>query len=174
MRVPAALLALAALLGALPAAAIDVFFRSPAVGKPALGEVEISVEVVSGTPVEGVVFRVDGEIVARLAEPWTPERQAEVTRIPAGTLREMVAAYREADGAALYCSTGVNMGAHGGTPQASKSYFGEPVCETIFAGDINGDGHLDVYNSRNTITKLLRALPCKFAMKITTIGKDEI
>ena len=51
--------------------------------------------------------------VARLAEPWTPERQAEVTRIPPETLRRMVAAYREADGAALYCSTGVNMGAHG-------------------------------------------------------------
>jgi hypothetical protein len=40
--------------------------------------------------------------------------------------------------------------------------------------DINGDGHLDVYNSRNTIDKLLRALPRKFAIKITTIGKDEV
>jgi len=33
----------------------------------------------------------------------------------------------------------INMGAYGGTEQASKSYFGEPVCETIVAGDINGD-----------------------------------
>ncbi|MCX5636851.1 MAG: hypothetical protein NTX52_04040 [Planctomycetota bacterium] len=33
----------------------------------------------------------------------------------------------------------INMGAYGGTIEASKSYFGEPVCETIFAGDINGD-----------------------------------
>jgi len=33
----------------------------------------------------------------------------------------------------------INMGAYGGTPEASKSYFGEPVCETIIAGDINGD-----------------------------------
>ena len=33
----------------------------------------------------------------------------------------------------------VNMGAYGSTPEASKSYFGEPVCETIVAGDINGD-----------------------------------
>jgi len=31
------------------------------------------------------------------------------------------------------------MGAYGGTAEASKSYFGEPVCETIVAGDINGD-----------------------------------
>jgi len=51
--------------------------------------------------------------IVRLAQPWTPERQEEVTRIPAAKLREMVAAYREADGAALYCSTGVNMGRHG-------------------------------------------------------------
>jgi len=33
----------------------------------------------------------------------------------------------------------VNMGAYGGTAEASKSYFGEPPCETIVAGDINGD-----------------------------------
>jgi len=33
----------------------------------------------------------------------------------------------------------INMGAYGGTAEASKSYFGEPVCETIMAGDINGD-----------------------------------
>ena len=33
----------------------------------------------------------------------------------------------------------INMGAYGGTAEASKSYFGEPICETIIAGDINGD-----------------------------------
>jgi predicted outer membrane repeat protein len=33
----------------------------------------------------------------------------------------------------------VNMGAYGGTEEASKSYFGTPLCETIVAGDINGD-----------------------------------
>jgi len=37
----------------------------------------------------------------------------------------------------------VNMGAYGGTAKASKSYFGEPVCETIVAGDINGDCKVD-------------------------------
>ena len=37
----------------------------------------------------------------------------------------------------------VNMGAYGGTPEASKTYFGEPVCETIVAGDINGDGQVN-------------------------------
>ncbi len=33
----------------------------------------------------------------------------------------------------------VNMGAYGGTEQASKSYFGIVPCEIIVAGDINGD-----------------------------------
>ena len=37
----------------------------------------------------------------------------------------------------------INMGAYGGTIEASKSYFGEPVCETIIAGDINGDCVVD-------------------------------
>ncbi len=51
--------------------------------------------------------------LCRVAEAWPPERTAEVTRIPADTLRELVRAYREANGAALYCSTGVNMGTNG-------------------------------------------------------------
>jgi len=37
----------------------------------------------------------------------------------------------------------INMGAYGGTTEASKSYFGEPICETIIAGDINGDCKVD-------------------------------
>jgi formate dehydrogenase len=53
-----------------------------------------------------------GEIEA-LARPWTPERTEAVTRIPASALRQMVRDYREADGAALYSSTGVNMGGNG-------------------------------------------------------------
>jgi len=38
----------------------------------------------------------------------------------------------------------INMGAYGGTAQASKSYFGQPLCETVIAGDINGDCHVDI------------------------------
>ncbi len=48
-----------------------------------------------------------------IAEPWTPERCAEVTKVPAAKLRELVDAYLGADGAALYSSTGVNMGSQG-------------------------------------------------------------
>ena len=53
------------------------------------------------------------DVIERLAAPWTPERTAAATRIPPALLREMVRAYREADGAALYSSTGVNMGGDG-------------------------------------------------------------
>jgi len=49
----------------------------------------------------------------RVAEPWTPERAAEVTLVPPGVLRSMVTAYRSARGAAIYSSTGVNMGSNG-------------------------------------------------------------
>ena len=37
----------------------------------------------------------------------------------------------------------INMGAYGGTEQAIKSYFGTAPCETIMAGDINGDCKVD-------------------------------
>jgi len=37
----------------------------------------------------------------------------------------------------------INMGAYGGTAEASKSYFREPVCKTVIAGDINGDCKVD-------------------------------
>lgn len=45
--------------------------------------------------------------------PWTPEKQAEVTGVSADALRNLVRSYREADGASLYLSTGLNMGRNG-------------------------------------------------------------
>ena len=42
----------------------------------------------------------------------------------------------------------VNMGAYGGTAEASKSYFGKPPCETIVAGDINGDCEVNFLDFR--------------------------
>ena len=53
------------------------------------------------------------DVLREVADPWPPERTAEITGIAANTLRSMVAAYLEADGAALYLSTGVNQGSHG-------------------------------------------------------------
>jgi anaerobic selenocysteine-containing dehydrogenase len=53
------------------------------------------------------------DTLAEIAKPWTPERVAQVTHIPAQQLRSMVEAYLAADGAALYFSTGVNQGSAG-------------------------------------------------------------
>jgi anaerobic selenocysteine-containing dehydrogenase len=53
------------------------------------------------------------DTLRQVAEPWSPERCAEVTGIVPGVLRGLVKSYVEADGAALFCSTGVNQGSHG-------------------------------------------------------------
>lgn len=53
------------------------------------------------------------DALAALVHEYPPERTEPVTRISADTLRAMVRAFTEADGAALYCSTGVNMGSDG-------------------------------------------------------------
>ncbi|MFK7976053.1 MAG: molybdopterin-dependent oxidoreductase, partial [Halioglobus sp.] len=53
------------------------------------------------------------EALAEVAAQWSPERVAKVTLIPAEQLKAMVSAYLAADGAALYCSTGVNQGSAG-------------------------------------------------------------
>lgn len=51
--------------------------------------------------------------VLALAAPWSAEKTAEVTHIDPQALRRMVHAYRTARGAAMYSSTGVNMGSNG-------------------------------------------------------------
>lgn len=51
--------------------------------------------------------------LTELVAPWTPERAEQVTGIPAASLRALVHDHLQADGAALYSSTGVNMGPHG-------------------------------------------------------------
>jgi len=48
-----------------------------------------------------------------LAREWPAERTAEVTQVAAPVLKQLVHAYRTAKGAALYSSTGVNMGSNG-------------------------------------------------------------
>jgi hypothetical protein len=57
----------------------------------------------------------------------------------------------------------VNMGAYGGTTEASKSWFGKPVCETIVAGDINGDCRIDyadlMFMTRRWLTDSTAPLP---------------
>ncbi|MHC4643828.1 MAG: hypothetical protein ACYS32_19475 [Planctomycetota bacterium] len=42
----------------------------------------------------------------------------------------------------------INMGAYSGKAEASKSYFGKPVCKTIVAGDVNGDCRINFLDFR--------------------------
>ena len=53
------------------------------------------------------------DALAPIVDRWPPARTAEVTGISVDTLHAMVGAYLDADGAALYMSTGVNQGSHG-------------------------------------------------------------
>ncbi|MDP1828986.1 MAG: molybdopterin-dependent oxidoreductase [Archangium sp.] len=51
--------------------------------------------------------------VLALARAWPATRTESVTQIPAATLADLVTTFRTSDGAALYSSTGVNMGTNG-------------------------------------------------------------
>ncbi|MEQ9497295.1 MAG: molybdopterin-dependent oxidoreductase [Deltaproteobacteria bacterium] len=53
------------------------------------------------------------DAVRALVAPWTPERCADATGVPAQTLTSLVEHFASAEGAVLYSSTGVNMGGHG-------------------------------------------------------------
>ena len=53
------------------------------------------------------------DALRKVSESWPPERTSEITGISAETLRAMVDAYTQADGAALFLSTGVNQGSQG-------------------------------------------------------------
>ncbi|MFC1669783.1 molybdopterin-dependent oxidoreductase [Spirochaetota bacterium] len=53
------------------------------------------------------------EKLRSIVEPWSPEKSEMATGIPAETLRQIFKSYIQADGAALYSSTGVSMGTNG-------------------------------------------------------------
>jgi anaerobic selenocysteine-containing dehydrogenase len=53
------------------------------------------------------------EVLEQVSAAWPAERTAQVTGISAEALRELVKRYRESNGAALYCATGVNQGTNG-------------------------------------------------------------
>ena len=76
------------------------------------------------------------DAIQQLTAPWTTHRAAEVTGIAPGDLEEMVASYIAADGAALYCSTGVNMGGNG-----TLAFWIQEVINTI-SGNLDRPGGL--------------------------------
>jgi len=53
----------------------------------------------------------------------------------------------------------INVGAYGGTTEASRSYFEEPVCQTHRAGDINGDCAVDLADLLIVISQWTAELP---------------
>ncbi|MFT6398534.1 MAG: formate dehydrogenase [Bradymonadia bacterium] len=69
-----------------------------------------------------------------VVEGWTLERAEGLTGIAATTLRAMVDDYLAADGAALYSSTGVNMGGHG-----SVAFWAQEVINFI-TGNLDREG----------------------------------
>jgi anaerobic selenocysteine-containing dehydrogenase len=128
------------------------------------------------------------EHLAAVSEQWTPEVTAEITRIPAATLRELVTAYLDADGAALYLSTGVNQGTNG-----VLAYWIQEVINAIsgnldsLAGVQMGEGIIDyaglvAKNTPQTHTSrigntpsFLEALPCALmADEILTPGRGQM
>ena len=50
----------------------------------------------------------------------------------------------------------VNMGAYGGTCEASKSWFGTEPCPTVNAADINGDCRVDAEDYRLIVLRWLQ------------------
>lgn len=67
-----------------------------------------------GVPMGHVRQHMSGfEQLEPLVREWTPEKTARVTGIDAAVLRGLVTDYLAADGAVLFCSTGVNQGSRG-------------------------------------------------------------
>jgi hypothetical protein len=56
----------------------------------------------------------------------------------------------------------INMGAYGGTNEASKSYFGDPPCGVIIAGDINGDCKVDLLDFSILASGWLEDAPAEY------------
>lgn len=95
-------------------------------------------EILQGRDVPARVARAcvgEGELRA-LVEAWPAERTEAVTQVPAETLRELARKHREADGAALYLSTGVNQGAHG----SLCSWLAQAI--NVVAGHVDREGGL--------------------------------
>ncbi|MDX1496013.1 MAG: molybdopterin-dependent oxidoreductase [Salinisphaeraceae bacterium] len=86
------------------------------------------------------------------AKDWTPERVAKLTGISAENIRDLAAAYAEADGAVLYMSTGVNMG-----PFGSLAYWLVQGLSLI-TGNLDAKGGLVFPQGPFDMTKIIKAL----------------
>ncbi len=53
------------------------------------------------------------EELKSLAADWSPKRTSDITGVSVESMQSLVSAYTTANGASIYCSTGVNMGTNG-------------------------------------------------------------
>ncbi|MGB0402481.1 MAG: molybdopterin-containing oxidoreductase family protein [Salibacteraceae bacterium] len=74
------------------------------------------------------------EEIKELCQKWTPEYTQSVTGIKSDDLKEIVSSYANANGAALYCSTGVNMGGNG-----SLAFWIQEIINTV-SGNLDKKG----------------------------------
>ena len=74
------------------------------------------------------------EQIKAYVSQWSAERSAAFTGINAADLRQLVQDYIQADGAALYSSTGVNMGPHG-----TLAFYLQEVINTV-SGNLDRPG----------------------------------
>lgn len=72
--------------------------------------------------------------ILELAKNWPASKTEKITKIPAEKLKELVNIYRLSNGAALYCSTGVNMGGNG-----ALSYWLQEVINAV-SGNLDKKG----------------------------------
>ncbi len=94
------------------------------------------------------------EKIVKLAEDWPASRTEKVTKIPESKLKSLVETYIKSDGAALYSSTGVNMGGKG-----TLAYWIQEVINAISGnldrqgGTLVGKGIMDFirFGSKNGI-----------------------
>ena len=124
----------------------------------------------------------------KVTADWSPDKQAMVTGISANKLRELVSAYLDADGAALYLSTGVNQGRNG-----TLAFWILEVINAITGnldrrgGSLMGQGIIDYakvmananmatnYSRIGNTASLLEALPAALlADEILTPGDGQV
>lgn len=74
------------------------------------------------------------DTISSTAKNYSPENTEQHTGISPAHLRDLVQTYLNADGAALYCSTGVNMGAHG-----SLAFYLQEVINAV-SGNLDRHG----------------------------------
>lgn len=112
-------------------------------------------------PARAFARGVDDFIAA--VQPWTPERAAPLTGIPADTIRELAHAYADAEGGVLYMSTGVNMG-----PFGSIAYWLVQALSLV-TGKLDARGGLVFSQGAFDMTRVIKALEGKAAAEHRTL-----